>query len=80
MNRITVIVAEGCHLCPPTQAAAEEAAAALGATLTVVDIDGDVALERRYRARIPVVLVDDREVGSFAVTTGEILHAAQESS
>ena len=39
----------------------------LDADLEVLDIDGVVDLERRYRERIPVVLVDDREVGAFAV-------------
>lgn len=80
MTRITVVVARGCHLCPATQGAAEEAARILGAGLEVIDIDGVLDLERRYRARIPVVLVDDREVGAFAVTTGEILHAVEDSS
>ncbi len=80
MSTVTVVVAAGCHLCPPTLAAAREAAAASGAALTVIDIDGDPDLERRYRARIPVVLLDDREIGCYAVTAGEILQALKDSS
>lgn len=80
MNVVEVFVATGCHLCPPTQQAAEEAAAALGATVVVTDIDGDPVLERQYRARIPVVVVNGREVGAFTVTSGEIRAALRGSS
>jgi hypothetical protein len=33
----------------------------------IVDIDGDVELERRYRELIPVVLVNGVEVGHFVI-------------
>jgi hypothetical protein len=35
--------------------------------LEEVDITGDEELERRYRERIPVVLVDDREAFTYFV-------------
>jgi hypothetical protein len=38
----------------------------------IVDIDGVLALEHRYRERIPVVVIDDREVGYHFVTEAEI--------
>ncbi|MGI9117777.1 MAG: glutaredoxin family protein [Gaiellales bacterium] len=72
MSRVEVYVATGCHLCPPTLLAAQEACAARGLEPRVIDIDGDPDLERRYRVAIPVVLVDGVEVGRFAVTAGEI--------
>ena len=52
MRRIEVIMATGCHLCPPAIEAARAASARHGAELLIVDIDGDVELERRYRELI----------------------------
>jgi hypothetical protein len=73
MRRVEVLVASGCTLCPAALAAAEDACAGRGdAMLAVVDIDGDVELERRWRAAIPVVLVDGDEVARYAVTAAEI--------
>lgn len=73
MRRVEVLVASGCTLCPAAVAAAEEACAGRdGVALAIVDIDGDVALERRWRAAIPVVLVDGEEVARYAATAAEI--------
>ena len=67
MNRVEVIMATGCHLCPPAIEAARAASAGNGVELVIVDIDGDVELERRYRELIPVVLVNGVEVGHFVI-------------
>ena len=67
MRRVEVIMATGCHLCLPAIEAARAASAGHGAELVIVDIDGDVELERRYRELIPVVLVDGVEVGHFVI-------------
>ena len=72
MTVVVVYVATGCHLCPPAVAAAEAACAARGLAPRVIDIDGDVRLERQYRELIPVVHVDGVEVGHYAVTEAEI--------
>jgi hypothetical protein len=75
MIRVRVLMATGCHLCPPGVEAARRACAARGAELAVVDIDGDLELERRYREAIPVVEVEGREVGRFAVDESAIAAA-----
>jgi hypothetical protein len=67
MNRVEVIMATGCHLCPPAIEAARAASARESVELVIVDIDGDVELERRYRELIPVVLVNGVEVGHFVI-------------
>ena len=67
MNRVEVIMATGCHLCPPAIEAARAASTENGVKLVIVDIDGDVELERRYRELIPVVLVNGVEVGHFVI-------------
>ena len=68
MTRVVVYMATGCHLCPPTVAAVQNVCVERGLTADVVDIDGDVELERLYRERIPVVVVDDAEVGHYHVS------------
>ena len=67
MNRVEVIMATGCHLCPPAIEAARAVSTENGVELVIVDIDGDVELERRYRELIPVVLVNGVEVGHFVI-------------
>lgn len=68
MREVVLYLATGCHLCPPALACVEEAMADLPAgtaALRVVDIDGDVALERRYREAIPVLEIDGREAQRY---------------
>ncbi len=72
MTRVEVVVATGCHLCPPALEAARAACVGRTVDFVVVDIDGDVELERRYRELIPVVLVDGVEVGHFSVERSAI--------
>jgi hypothetical protein len=65
---LVLYIATGCHLCPPAQACVEEVVADLPAgtvSLRVVDIDGDIALERRYREAIPVLELDGRELQRY---------------
>lgn len=72
MSRVVVYMATGCHLCPPTVEAARAVCHERGLELTVVDIDGDLELERQHRERIPVVTVDDVEVGHYLVTEADL--------
>lgn len=75
MNRVEVIIATGCHLCPPAIEAARAASAGHGVELVLVDIDGDVELEHRFRELIPVVLVNGVEVGHFVIEQSAIAKA-----
>lgn len=72
MIDVVVYMATGCHLCPPAVAAAEAACRARGLVPRIVDIDGDVELEHRYRELIPVVVVDGQEAGRYVITEAEI--------
>lgn len=51
---------EGCHLCDAVEA--EIRSMKVTVSLTVVDIDGDPALQSRYLVRVPVVTVRGREI------------------
>ena len=74
MRRVEVLVAAGCTLCPPAVEAAREAVCGRAdVDLQIIDIDGDLDLERRHRASIPVVLIDGEEVARYAVSVGELV-------
>ena len=75
MTAVRVVVATGCHLCPAAVDAARSACAHRGIRLEIVDIDGDVELERRYRETIPVVEVDGVEVARFFADEAVVLAA-----
>jgi glutaredoxin len=56
--RVTLYHAEGCHLCERVRGTLAELRQEHGFELEEVDIDGDPALEARYREWLPVVEID----------------------
>jgi glutaredoxin len=64
---VTLVGATGCHLCESALRMIEKVRAEMPFELEEVDITGDPDLERRYRARIPVVLVDGEEAFTYFV-------------
>jgi hypothetical protein len=64
---VTFVHAAGCHLCESARRVIEGVRAETPFDLEEVDITGDEELERTYRERIPVVLVDGREAFTFFV-------------
>jgi hypothetical protein len=72
---VVVYTRQGCGLC---RTAEEHAAAEVAPDhLRLVDVDGDEALTRRYHVRVPVVVVDGREVAEGRVAAGEIAAAVR---
>ena len=66
-HRVTLVSAAGCHLCESARGVIERVRAEVPFELEDVDITGDAQLERRYRERIPVVLVDGEEAFTYFV-------------
>ena len=64
---VTVYGARGCHLCESARLVLERVRAQIDFDLEERDITGDPELETRYRARIPVVLVDGEEAFTYFV-------------
>jgi glutaredoxin len=64
---VTLVGASGCHLCESARKVIDRVRAEVPFELEEIDITGDVDLERRYRERIPVVLVDGEEVFTYFV-------------
>jgi hypothetical protein len=60
--------APGCHLCDVAKPIVRDAADRLGAQLAEIDISGDPELERRFRASIPVVEIDDERAFVYHVS------------
>ena len=64
---VTLVHAEGCHLCESARRVIEGVRAEIQFELEEVDITGDSELEPRYRERIPLVLVDGEEAFTYVV-------------
>jgi len=67
--RLTLLTRANCHLCDEMLEALRPIVAAHGATVAVVDVDTDAALEAAYGDLVPVLLAGDpraaREVCHF---------------
>lgn len=75
--RVTIMSRRECHLCHVVARVAAQVQEDLAFQLTIVDVDNDEHLRREYGDRIPVVLLDDREILSGKVTGGELRKAIQ---
>jgi glutaredoxin len=66
-SRISVYHAAGCHLCERALQQVRELRDELGFDLEEVAIDGDPALEARYREWLPVVELDGERLFTYYV-------------
>jgi hypothetical protein len=62
--KLTLYSRPECHLCEALLADLTPLLPA-GAAVDVVDVDSDVALERRYGLRIPVLVAGDTELSAY---------------
>jgi glutaredoxin len=65
--RVVLYKAVGCHLCERARAQLAALRSELGFELDEVSIDGDAALEARYREWVPVVEIDGERVCTYYV-------------
>jgi hypothetical protein len=65
--RVVLYKAVGCHLCERARAQLATLRSELGFELDEVSIDGDPALEARYREWVPVVEIDGERVCTYYV-------------
>lgn len=72
---VEVYTREGCHLCEEAEALVE--AEAGRARIRRIDIDQDPALHDRYHIRVPVIVVDGREVAEGQVSPGTVRRAVR---
>lgn len=72
---VTVFSRQGCGLCATAERLARQEARR--AEVVVVDVDTDPELQRRYHVRVPVVVVDGREVAEVVVEPGTVRAAVR---
>jgi hypothetical protein len=68
---ITVYTRQGCHLCDEAIGVVRRVAGGR-AEITLVDIDADPHLTRRYTVRVPVVAVDGVEIAEYHVAPDQL--------
>jgi glutaredoxin len=64
---VTLYHAAGCHLCESARRVLERVRADVPFDLEEIDIGGVAELERRYRERLPVVVIDGEEAFTYFV-------------
>jgi glutaredoxin len=57
-ERIIVLTRQGCHLCEDAIAQVAVVCSEIGEAYTVLDVDSDPELQRRYTDQVPVTFVD----------------------
>jgi glutaredoxin len=71
---LTLYSRPACHLCDEMKATIDRVTRSLAesATLDVIDISTDQALEDRYGLEIPVLLVNGRKAAKYRVAEAEL--------
>jgi glutaredoxin len=64
---VTVLTREQCSLCDKAIEAVARISAEFGVGWSSCDVDGDPELRAEYGDRVPVILIDGREHGYWAV-------------
>lgn len=72
---VTIIGKPGCHLCDEARAVVVAVCAERGVQWRERSILDDPALAAAHWERIPVILVDDREIAFWHVTPGQLRDA-----
>ena len=71
---LVVVSREGCHLCDDMlHALAELARSRPLPEISVVDVDGDPGLVRRYGLKVPVLLLDGSVICHYTLNSNELL-------
>jgi thiol-disulfide isomerase/thioredoxin len=60
---LTLLSRAYCHLCDDMRAALAPLAAQYRASVTVIDVDAEPALEARFGERVPVLILGSAEAG-----------------
>ncbi len=69
---LTLISRGYCHLCHDMEEALKPLAAEFAATVSVVDVDADPALEAKYDELVPVLLHGDLELCHYFLDVAKV--------
>ena len=64
---LTLMSRSYCHLCHDMEVALAPLAEEFGASVTVLDVDADPALEAKYDELVPVLLHGDKELCHYVL-------------
>ena len=64
---VTVLTRQNCPMCATAIAEIRRICAELAVDWTAIDVDSDAELRAEYGDRVPVILIDGREHGYWAV-------------
>lgn len=67
-----------CPLCDNARDLVAEACAEFGTTFEEIDVDSDPALRAEYGELVPVVLVDDKQIGFWRIDPARLRAALQQ--
>ena len=73
--QVTILSRQQCELCEVVLSTARRLQATMSFGLNLKDIDADAHLLARYGSRVPVVLIDQVEIGSGALTEADLRRA-----
>jgi thioredoxin-like negative regulator of GroEL len=76
---ITIYWRSGCHLCEVIHRMARRLQADLSFRLYYIDVDSNPDLVGRFGDRVPVVLIDQREIFSGKVTESQLRRAIEKA-
>ncbi|GAB2974794.1 MAG TPA: glutaredoxin family protein [Actinotalea caeni] len=74
-ERVQLLSRQGCHLCDAARRAVRAVCEPDGVGWEEIDIDTDPTLQARYGELVPVVLVDNVQVGFWRIS-GDAIRAA----
>jgi len=72
IERVVMYGKPGCHLCDVAREVVEIVCADVGLDFTEINIWDDPASADLYAARVPVIVVDGREVAQFRVDSQQL--------
>jgi thiol-disulfide isomerase/thioredoxin len=74
---LVVLSREGCHLCEEMlQELARFEQAGRIPVVTIIDVDSDAALARKFGLKVPVLLLDGSVICHYALNSQELLRLA----
>ena len=78
-RELTLNSRPNCHLCDVMKAQIDRLRARVALDLQVVNITGDIGLERRYGNEIPVLLINGRKAVTVSVDDVELIRILEET-
>jgi hypothetical protein len=71
--KLTLLVRAYCHLCDEMSNDLAPLLASGDATVELIDVDSDPALETRWGDKVPVLLYGDRELSRYRLDAAAVL-------